>query len=673
MIQFPVVRRIAISGYQLFPGLAGEGLDHTLPRGVSLVVGINGLGKTTLLNAVFRALSGPYDWAKRRVNQPAGSTPVKLKDFKNFAYFRRRVRDEAAHASIEVTVGFGEDTILIRRSLRNLALTKLVVRGQGVEANEKVYQETVTSLAGLKSFEDFFLVLRYITFFFEERQPIVWDPDAQSDILRVLFFNPDTVTRVRQLFDQIQSLDSRRRSIRAVYNTAYNKLQNARSALATQPELVVRATALQTRANALAERYSELVQSLEESDHERHEARLRVETTKLDVESLRSEYAAYERAHLLYIFPNAADTARYVFLRRETGCLVCGNESEDASAHIDECAESHICPSCHRQLEPDPRIVSSGEVNRLRMQELDGRVNGALEALAQRQESLVTANKRHDSDVKELRETRNSISDVRRQLDQVNAQLPPTQEQLAALVDELQVLERDMETYKAEQNACEQEFAELLADGERTVHDLSGRISQRFTQFAGEFLSETCDLQYDTESRKIGEEGTRFSFPRFTVRMTSATMGREMSPRRQAGEVSESQREFLDLAFRMALMDVAAAGRAAMLVIETPEASLDVLFVGRAGRLLGEFALAGDGDGNRLLATSNLTGGEMIPALLGTLQVGDGQLPVHHVPSEKRAEHVINLLDVAAPNAAIQAFRDDYRRNFQRAVFPKED
>ena len=52
-------------------------------------------------------------------------------------------------------------------------------------------------------------------------------------------------------------------------------------------------------------------------------------------------------------------------------------------------------------------------------------------------------------------------------------------------------------------------------------------------------------------------------------------------------EVSQSQAEFIDLAFRMALMTVAAEGGSATLIVDAPEASLDFLFAERCWRTAG--------------------------------------------------------------------------------------
>src|SRR5687767_4094615 len=63
MISVPRVRRFDVDDYGLFPGpKAGpSGLHAKILDGLTLVVGANGLGKTTFVTMMFRVLSGPYD------------------------------------------------------------------------------------------------------------------------------------------------------------------------------------------------------------------------------------------------------------------------------------------------------------------------------------------------------------------------------------------------------------------------------------------------------------------------------------------------------------------------------------------------------------------------------------------------------------------------------------
>jgi AAA15 family ATPase/GTPase len=64
VIQFPIIRRLKIENYELFQNENSDSISHSFDRGVHAVVGINGLGKTTLLSLLYRMLLGPYDQSK---------------------------------------------------------------------------------------------------------------------------------------------------------------------------------------------------------------------------------------------------------------------------------------------------------------------------------------------------------------------------------------------------------------------------------------------------------------------------------------------------------------------------------------------------------------------------------------------------------------------------------
>jgi len=95
-----------------------------------------------------------------------------------------------------------------------------------------------------------------------------------------------------------------------------------------------------------------------------------------------------------------------------------------------------------------------------------------------------------------------------------------------------------------------------------------------------------------------------------------------------------SQGEFIDLAFRLALVSVAAEGGAASMIFDAPEASLDALFMRRAGAFLAKFT--NDNPGNRLIVTSNLTNADMIPALFGAYEPQEGDPEPQSIPREQR-------------------------------------
>ena len=93
-----------------------------------------------------------------------------------------------------------------------------------------------------------------------------------------------------------------------------------------------------------------------------------------------------------------------------------------------------------------------------------------------------------------------------------------------------------------------------------------------------------CALIWAPHKAQVGEYGPQINFPAYELEMGADFP----SPVRRSGpeQVSESQREFIDLAFRMALMRVAGPERAGTLVIDAPESSLDAVFVTRAADVL---------------------------------------------------------------------------------------
>jgi len=173
------------------------------------------------------------------------------------------------------------------------------------------------------------------------------------------------------------------------------------------------------------------------------------------------------------------------------------------------------------------------------------------------------------------------------------------------------VLRRRVLEFRTDRDRAEDELDELLAEARRSVEAVRGRIEHEFSARAADFLLQTFRLVYSPDRRTVGQTGRQLKFPAFEVELTgSAIEGR--SVRRTALQVSFSQREYLDLAFRMAVMAVVAP-EASSLIVDGPETSVDAVFGLRAGNLLAAYAQAGGAVGNRLLVTCNVVDTPLIP------------------------------------------------------------
>ena len=140
------------------------------------------------------------------------------------------------------------------------------------------------------------------------------------------------------------------------------------------------------------------------------------------------------------------------------------------------------------------------------------------------------------------------------------------------------------------------------------------------------------------------------------------------APRRTRSEVSMSQGEFIELSFRLALVEAAAGSGPAAMIFDAPEASLDALFMRRAGAFLAQFTR--DNVENRLIVTSNLTNADMIPALFGAYEPQQGDPEPQTIPRSERRDRVVNLLALAAPTSAVSLVGDRYSNLLDRALFP---
>src|SRR5271156_6650542 len=175
MIVLPVFNRLCVNNYELFPGTPeGNGIDFAIPKGVTLIAGINGLGKTTLLNTFFRLLTGPVDLSATglpfQIGSPLPKEPVALRK-DSLRYFAQRVFDTAATATASLDLSFGKSKVHITRRLRNLSLSELVIDGTPLDGEEleTEYQGTLCRLMNLSSFVDVLMLLHFVVFFPERR------------------------------------------------------------------------------------------------------------------------------------------------------------------------------------------------------------------------------------------------------------------------------------------------------------------------------------------------------------------------------------------------------------------------------------------------------------------------------------------------------------------------
>jgi len=664
MINFPVFERLEVEGFGLYPGKARKlGLSVEFKPGLTLVLGANGLGKTTLITIIFRLLTGPFDIPALMSRADLGNASLKVTGLAagGKAIFAQRVTDGARAATARLKLRIGPDELVIERRLRDLALVSFAINGTAQKADDLgVFQPKIAKMVGVWSFGDFILLLRHMIFYFEDRRELVWDTAAQRQLLRTLLLPPAIAQAWTEDERAILELDSRMRNLRFAAYREEQALTAAETKVRQSVNVREELKALEGLQVNDLERRQSLDNSIVGLDNRRQQARLRLLKAQQERES---RYREFERAKLRAVearFPQKSDTARYILeqLFAEADCLVCGNHVPAAARLLEKRIADNDCVICGSDLASPGLEVPAAKLADRRVKKAQTSLEAIEPELAEATEQLGKTETEFDKVRLELAELDAKIAERTQRIDVLISRLPPGEQDIHKQRAELASMRTRVQALTAELAEKQTAFSVFVETQSREMARQSAAIMTAFAEFAGGFLIERVNLLWAPQRSRVGQTGELIEFPAFELDMTGTNF--PTAVRRSGPEqVSESQREFIDLAFRMALMRVASAGGPNSLVIDAPESSLDAVFVTRAADVLAKFADVASG--NRLITTSNLVEGELIPELLK-----------RSAPAGDRISRILDLFAIAEPTAAIRALGAEYKK-IMTALLAKVD
>jgi len=646
-IGIPIFRGLAVGGYALYPG-SGEGIRLDFLPGLTLVLGANGLGKTTLVLMLYRLLSGPFDISGLDDDGTVGSgridavgIPAGIR-----AQFARRVSDGARDANAELHFSVGAVGFVVRRRLADLSLQELHVGGHEAGRREvEDYQANIIDAAGLSSFGDWILLLRRLVFYFEERRALVWDPSAQRQLLRLLFLPARTAGEWTSLEREILQLDSHMRNLQAALSREERDITRTQARIegsgAVREELEALGP-LQDDDRQLHERMEEEVLAL---DTRRREARLRV----MEAEQRREvQLRDLERVKLLAIgsfFPRASETGRFILsqLMASDECLVCGHAVPSVAAMLSRRIGAGKCVVCGSRLsEGNVEGVDAHLVTRALQ-----RLNDATTEFENSTRLSEQASADYTVQAQSLAQVGARMADRAQRIEALVAALPPEEADVHRQRSEIGLLRTRVSQLREQVDSKRTAFAAFVERASRAVVERATEIQHAFEELARGFLVEQCDLVWAPHLARVGQTGQTIAFPSFELSLSGSDFA---GPTRRAGpeDVSESQREFIDLSFRMALMTVASTTGSGSLVVDAPESSVDGVFAPRAADVLARFARTAEQ--NRLIITSNLVDGSLLPRLIQSA-----------IPVDEQDQRIVDLLRLARPTAAVRDYADMYR------------
>jgi rubrerythrin len=657
MISFPVLQTLTIEQYKLFPISLEQPFRIQFKPGPNAIVGVNGSGKSTLVNIALRCLTGPSNLPAPTSESELGQirpriVPMPRSERQMFA---SRVADNAERATATLVASFGDKSILIKRQLSDLSLLACSVSdrlAEFVEAkthqNEQLYQDEMATCTGVGTFFDALIVFHFLVFMLEDRRALVWDQSAQRQIFRVLLLPSERAAEYANAQQEIISRDSTVRNLTTIISRQKGKAGSAKKGASTIADAEAERRVLAAESNVLRDKVEAVSQARVQADKERHSARLDRLKAAEARDSIVRELERLKMESLGALLGPSQETLRYIVaqLLAEHRCVVCGTDPSPAAEQIDARIKSGQCPVCGSKYEAVENVAPITEVHKRRIARLETELEYADEQIAAADARISVATdsfSKSDEEFEKLERQRVAL-DLR--IVEVLKRIPAERAAAGSQDTDIDALRRVLSNERRKLTTSENRFRKIVSELVKQVQTLQEEIAQSFKKYLQLFLKERADLVYQTTKDRVGQSGANFDFPGFHLTMTAgAVAGQTM--RDNPSQVSQSQAEFIDLAFRMALMSVVADGGAATLFVDAPEASLDFLFAERAGKQLASFSRANRE--NRVIVTSYLPSRHLLSKFLE----GVGGVA-------QRRDRIVDLIQLAAPNAATRADRAQY-------------
>lgn len=576
-ILLPKLNSMSIKGFNKI--FKEDIVEIDFSRSLNILLGGNGLGKTTILQCIVYALTGG-------TNNPEVET---LKEFRwDNSFFRKRVNaEQLSNAKITIEFFISQKKFKVTRGLQGTKVIEFLIDDIVPDAS---YEELIIEFGNYDNFNSFVFVVNRLLYLPENRRSLMWDYNAQVRILMILSNDLIDEEKYRCLRAEIKNMDSNRRH-------TIVKINKMESALA-EKEVDVRNEEIS---------YDEQLEKMQEVIEVKRELSRQLqglldkknrETSELkDLEDRRKELADE--------IQKLSDV-----LRRTESDLINRSIHKYGSKQgmfMDKALNYGICPCCGKinhnfrmyaknRIEKGECLVCGNQNTMLQEEEID--IQAIQEQLQEKMNARDNVNKNIyqlnnrmknlDEDIYKVRQEINSIDyDTF-----VNADRPESifeeddgisELELVKLNSDRQSLENDIQLKQKQADDMYQNF--LVCFESR-----SQRLSEIYKKLATDFMGKEVTLEYEKSTDKFVD--IKYLIPKFDDEV-----------RKESEDCSEAQRFFLDIAFRMALIALNGelTKETSTFICETPESALDISYVKNVVDMFGQFM-----NENTLIISNNL-------------------------------------------------------------------
>jgi hypothetical protein len=632
LIKLPLLTGFRITGFE---PIYSANIAFRMDEGPYLVLGGNGLGKTTLMQAVVYGLAGGLDERTEEVKALRWS----------HGYFRGRLSaTQIAAAQVEVDFKLGVHAISVRRGFKGSNVVAVRTgRGSWIEKDaDTVFNAALLEFGGYLDASDFAFVVHRLLYLPESRRLIAWDTDVQIRLLMLLNQDIALEREFRANRAQLKQLDSKKRHLHVALGKAEEQLENLleydeneSDDDAEVEEGTDEATGKEQleRLPALVAQLNEVGRKRAESDRRARGALADLSRVSAEIDQLREQVETAE-AGLVANFLAETERAQGLALAKlveSTICPACGQKHDELADRARRFLRQHRCVLCGSE---EPHEVNP-ELDQLRKQlEEQLREQQAFEEVVRlaRSESEGLGAQELDvqARVNAIRYSRSAVSMIERNLPEMT--MDSLKDLKVRLADEEADAEAQILALRTKLEADYDNFRQKM-------EARMDRLRSAYAGYATAFLGLQCDLD------EVGQSGL-LELKLFVPRFDNAV-------RPQAESCSEAQRFFLDIAFRMALIDLACGDRGTgTFVCETPETALDFSYVSNVVKMFASFG----SKRHNILLSANIQFSGIAEKLIARLMKAE------------RPKHIINLLELGRLSAVQEQARNEFKKAIRRML-----
>ena len=618
-VYLPKLKRIRIINYSLY----SEDIDYEFIEGLNLIVGGNGVGKTTFINILKYALIGLYK-KQLDVKNYKGEKRLTRESYKNSdSFFKNRTKrlDSDKYGFVELHFMINKVLFIVKRSLYEAKIIEanVIKNGfsttiEGLPINQDSYKDyndaeknknnlqfnyetLVAKEANLSDFDDFIFFVNQILFFGESRENVLWNEDAQERLMNAFFNNPKYEKQRKDFEFEAKYQDSlarhKQEEIKAI-NRVIEQINgdNCDNTDIKKSKISDEIDSLKRRQDSIEKKQAEV----EKETKSYYKKTADLSTTINQKEKEKEQYDS-QRINRLWKDLNP----KYEIFKKQYEinkiCPFCNSDLSSKNVNI----SSDECFFCHTKISD----ISDGNE---KITDLKHEISNLISERT-KYEKLIIENEKKlrklDSEYRNLKIQLFDKNNILRSLESNENENDNDDFSYQIMMNRINQLNKEKEEHQGKSEELLKNASEITKRIEDSLQKNTRNISNVFADFAGAFMKLPCCLTLESvKDKKVKDRVIKLFFPVI-----------DNVARYDEEELSESQRFFVDYSFRMSILSFFYT-TGSFYICETPDSSLDISYEENAADIFIKYISFP----NVLIMTTNLNNTSFIKTILGKTQ-----------------------------------------------------